>query len=243
MSNAAKVHEFLNKAQTFYFLTTDGDQPKGRPFGFQMLVDDKVFFGCGTFKNVFKQLTANPKVEVLAVNGGEFLRYDGAAKVVKDDALLLKVREIMPQIMALYDKNGWEMGLFYLENGHAEIRGMMDVERVFLEHGDAFVLSADRLVQIADAIHAKLPRVKTIAMYASIQNIRHKTDADLQRLHERGIGGLDIGVESGLDAALQYMNKGHTAWWTWYAVTDPTPASPIAWSAVPSSSSSPPASE
>ena len=65
MTNAAKVHEFLNKAQTFYFLTTDGDQPKGRPFGFQMLVDDTLYFGCGTFKNVFKQLTANPKVEVL----------------------------------------------------------------------------------------------------------------------------------------------------------------------------------
>ena len=86
-----------------------------------------------------------------------------------------------------------------------------DVERVFLEHGDAFVLSADRLALIADAIHARLPRVKTIAMYASIQNIRHKTDADLRRLHECGIGGLDIGVESGLDAALSYMNKGHTA--------------------------------
>lgn len=82
-----------------------------------------------------------------------------------------------------------------------------DVERVFLEHGDAFVLSADRLVQIADAIHAKLPRVKTIAMYASIQNIRHKSDADLRRLHECGIGGLDFGVESGLNAALRYMSK------------------------------------
>ena len=86
-----------------------------------------------------------------------------------------------------------------------------DVERVFLEHGDAFVLSADRLIQIADAIHARLPQVKTIAMYASIQNIRQKTDAELRRLHECGIGGLDIGVESGLDAALKYMNKGHTA--------------------------------
>ena len=86
-----------------------------------------------------------------------------------------------------------------------------DVERVFLEHGDAFVLSADRLRQIADAIHAKLPRVKTIAMYASIQNIRHKTDEELRRLRACGIGGLDIGVESGLDAALQYMNKGHTS--------------------------------
>ena len=31
-------------------------------------------------------------------------------------------------------------------------------------------------------------------MYASIQNFRHKTDADLLRLKECGIGGLDIGV-------------------------------------------------
>ena len=131
MTNAEKVHEFLNKAQTFYFLTTDGDQPKGRPFGFQMLVNDTLYFGCGTFKNVFKQLTANPRVEILAVNGGEFLRYDGEAKVVKDAALLEKVREAMPQIMALYDQNGWEMGLFYLENGHAEIRGMMDQKEAF----------------------------------------------------------------------------------------------------------------
>lgn len=86
-----------------------------------------------------------------------------------------------------------------------------DYERVFLEHGDAFVLSADRLLEIADAIHEKLPKVKTIAMYASIQNIRQKTDDELKKLHDAGIGGLDIGVESGLDEALVYMNKGHTA--------------------------------
>ncbi|MBQ1867924.1 MAG: pyridoxamine 5'-phosphate oxidase, partial [Selenomonas sp.] len=91
----------------------------------------KLYFGCGTFKNVFKQLVANPKVEVLALAGDEFLRYDGTAKVVKDDALLAKVREIMPQIMDLYDKNGWEMGLFTLENGHAEIRGMLDLKEEF----------------------------------------------------------------------------------------------------------------
>ena len=131
MSNAAKVSEFLDRAKVFYFLTTDGYQPKGRPFGFRMLVDDKLYFGCGTFKNVFKQLTANPKVEVLAVAGDDFMRYDGTAKVVKDDALLAKVREAMPGIMAMYDKNGWEMGLFYLENGHAEIRGMMDLKEEF----------------------------------------------------------------------------------------------------------------
>ena len=131
MSNIAKVTEFLDKAKVFYFLTTDGDQPKGRPFGFRLVYENKLFFGCGTFKNVFKQLVQNPRVEILAVAGNEFMRYDGEAKVVKDEALLAKVREASPQLMAMYDKNGWEMGLFYLENGHAEIRGMMELKEEF----------------------------------------------------------------------------------------------------------------
>lgn len=86
-----------------------------------------------------------------------------------------------------------------------------NVKRVFLEHGDAFVLSAERLLRIADAVHQKLPKVEAIAMYASIQNIKTKTDEELHQLRNAGIHGLDIGVESGLDAALTYMNKGHTA--------------------------------
>ena len=131
MTNAEKVNDFLSEAKVFEFLTTDGDQPKGRPFGFHMLDEGKIYFGCGTFKNVYKQLTANPKVEVLAVVGDRFLRYDGTVKTVKDEALLQKVRGIMPEVMAMYDKNGWEMGLFYLENGHAEMRGIMDLIEEF----------------------------------------------------------------------------------------------------------------
>ena len=131
MSNAAKVHEFLNKAQTFYFLTTDGDQPRGRPFGLRILDGDRLYFGCGTFKNVFKQLTDNPKVEVLALAGGEFMRYDGIATVVKDPAVLDMVRKARPEIMEMYDKNGWEMGVFYLENAHAEFRTMMELKEEF----------------------------------------------------------------------------------------------------------------
>lgn len=131
MSNAAKVNDFLNKAEVFYFLTTDGDQPKGRPFGFHLLVDDRLYFGCGTFKDVYRQLTENPKVEILALAGGEFLRYDGTIKEVKDEALLEKTRQAMPDVMDLYDKNGWTMALFYLENGRAEIRGLFEQKEAF----------------------------------------------------------------------------------------------------------------
>jgi radical SAM superfamily enzyme len=87
---------------------------------------------------------------------------------------------------------------------------MPNVKRVFLEHGDAFVLNAERLEKIADLIHEKLPKVETISMYASILNIRNKTDEELLRLRECGINELDIGVESGFDTALTMMNKGYT---------------------------------
>lgn len=131
MSNAEKISEFLKKAEVFYFLTTDGDQPKGRPFSFHLLDGDKIYFGTGTFKKCYDQLKRNPQVEVLAVAKGEFLRYDGRAHFVDGAPLMGKVREIMPQIMDMYDKNGWELGLFYLEDGHAEIRGMMDLKEEF----------------------------------------------------------------------------------------------------------------
>ena len=35
MTNIEKVNSFLEEAKVFYFLTTDGDKPKGRPFQFQ----------------------------------------------------------------------------------------------------------------------------------------------------------------------------------------------------------------
>ena len=86
-----------------------------------------------------------------------------------------------------------------------------NAKRVFLENGDAFVLSADRLERIAGSIREKLPKVETITMYASILNIRTKTDEELRRLRALGINELNIGVESGLDEALERMNKAYTA--------------------------------
>ncbi len=90
-------------------------------------------------------------------------------------------------------------------------RYVPNVKRVFLENGDPFVLSADRLKAIAELIHQKLSKVDTIAMYASIQNIKSKTDQELRELRALCINELNIGVESGLDEALRLMNKGYTA--------------------------------
>lgn len=83
-----------------------------------------------------------------------------------------------------------------------------NVKRIFLVNGDAFVLPAKRLKEIARKIHHYLPKVERITMYASINNIKHKTDEELAELARLGIGDLWVGVETGHGEALEYLNKG-----------------------------------
>ena len=107
-----------------------------------------------------------------------------------------------------------------IEKDLAEARAYVPgTKRVFLENGDPFALSAGRLEEIALKIHEYLPDVETIAMYASIQNIRGKSDEELKRLRELGINELNIGVESGLDEALTLMNKGYDSAEALYELT------------------------
>lgn len=82
------------------------------------------------------------------------------------------------------------------------------VKRVFLVNGDAFVLSAAKLKNIAKLIHKYLPQVEVITMYASINNIMGKTDEELKELRKLKINELWIGAETGLNEALIYHNKG-----------------------------------
>lgn len=83
-------------------------------------------------------------------------------------------------------------------------------KRVFLLNGNPFVLNADRLIAIADIIHKHIPSVEVISMYASIKDIESKSEEDLRRIKEAGISDLYIGVESGNEEALRFINKGNT---------------------------------
>ncbi|MBR2557200.1 MAG: pyridoxamine 5'-phosphate oxidase family protein [Methanobrevibacter sp.] len=131
MSDIAKIDEFLTRAEVFYLATVDGDQPKCRPLGFHLLEDDKIYFGVGTFKNVYKQLQANPKLEVVAWDGEHFLRYYGEANLEKNENVVKKAFEMMPDIKEVYESNGWEMGVFFIDNATAEIRNIMTVEETY----------------------------------------------------------------------------------------------------------------
>jgi radical SAM superfamily enzyme len=84
------------------------------------------------------------------------------------------------------------------------------VNRIFLVNGDAFVLSANKLKIIASRILKYLPECETISMYASINNIKPKSDDELKMLKNLRINDLYVGIETGHKEALEYIEKGHT---------------------------------
>ncbi len=96
----------------------------------------------------------------------------------------------------------------------ARLRGMPEperIQRVFLTGANPFVLKAERLLSIAGLIWQYVPSVRTIGCFARITDITSKSDEELASLRGAGYDGLTIGIESGDDEALRFMNKGFTA--------------------------------
>ena len=99
-----------------------------------------------------------------------------------------------------------------IEEDLEEVRRVLpDLSRIFLLGADAFVLSYARLKAVAQRIRDFLPRCATIAMYASINNIKGKSVEQLRDLRSLGVNDITIGVESGDSDVLAAVNKGYTA--------------------------------
>lgn len=85
------------------------------------------------------------------------------------------------------------------------------IHRTFLTGANPFVLKFDRLMTIAALIKKYFSENQTIGCFSRITDISLKTDAELQELGEAGYDGLTIGIETGDDQALKFMNKGYVS--------------------------------
>ncbi|MDO4860705.1 MAG: pyridoxamine 5'-phosphate oxidase family protein [Bacillota bacterium] len=117
----SKVNDFLTEAGVFFLATCDGDQPKARPLGAHLEADGKILFGVGDFKNVYKQLAANPKTEIVAAKpDGHWLRYTGKAVFEDDPKYAEMMLDAMPQLRDIYNETtGNKMMVFHLEDATA----------------------------------------------------------------------------------------------------------------------------
>lgn len=84
------------------------------------------------------------------------------------------------------------------------------VDRVFLADGDALMRRTADLVEILDLIYGLFPECERVTSYASPGSLHAKSEEDLRLLRSKGLTMLYMGLESGCDAVLEKMTKGHT---------------------------------
>lgn len=82
--------------------------------------------------------------------------------------------------------------------------------RVFLGDGNAFDLPAGRLLEILEMLRRWFPSVEGVNMDATVTGVAQKTDEELAALRRAGVECLYLGIESGLEDVLRFMNKDHT---------------------------------
>ena len=98
------------------------------------------------------------------------------------------------------------------EEDLAEIKSYQpNTRRVFLTGANPFAMSYENLKLRALTVREYLIKCQSIAMFASIRDIKNKEVWQLKKLRAMGINGLSIGTESGDDATLALANKGYTA--------------------------------
>jgi uncharacterized pyridoxamine 5'-phosphate oxidase family protein len=117
-----EVHDFLKKCGHYFIATTEGDQPRVRPFGTVHIFDGKLYIQTGKVKNVAKQIKANPKIEICAYNGSDqWIRIQAVA--VEDDRREAKesMLNAYPSLKSMYSADDTNTLVLYLEEVVASI--------------------------------------------------------------------------------------------------------------------------
>ena len=86
-----------------------------------------------------------------------------------------------------------------------------NARRLFLTGANPFALSYEKLKPYILTVRDYLIKCQSIAMFASIRDIKNKEVWQLKKLRAMGVNGLSIGTESGDDETLRLANKGYTS--------------------------------
>ncbi|MCJ7426163.1 MAG: radical SAM protein [Dehalococcoidales bacterium] len=81
----------------------------------------------------------------------------------------------------------------------------------FLQDANTLIMPTPDLVEVIKFLKETLPSITRITSYGRSKTAAKKKLTELKALHEAGLDRLHIGLESGYDPLLAYMDKGVTA--------------------------------
>jgi len=84
-------------------------------------------------------------------------------------------------------------------------------ESAFLQDANSLIMRTGELVEVIRFLKQTLPSINRVTSYSRSKTAAKKKLEELIELKEAGLSRLHIGLESGYDPLLQYMDKGVTA--------------------------------
>jgi len=81
----------------------------------------------------------------------------------------------------------------------------------FLQDANTLIMKTSELVEVLRFLKQTLPSITRVTSYGRSKTAAKKKLEELTQLHEAGLSRLHIGLESGYDPLLEYMDKGVTA--------------------------------
>ena len=116
-----RVYDFLKEAKVYYLATMDGDQARVRPFGTINLSDGKLYIMTKNRKHVSDQMKANPKVELTAMRGDDWVRITCEAHLDTRHEAVVSMVEAHPHLAPFYRADDPDVEVFYLAKAQATI--------------------------------------------------------------------------------------------------------------------------
>lgn len=85
------------------------------------------------------------------------------------------------------------------------------VKSAFLQDSDSLIMKTEPLVEILEFLCKTFPTLERVCTYARGKTLFRKSLDELRRLRQAGLTRLHIGLETGDDELLAYIQKGATA--------------------------------
>ena len=85
------------------------------------------------------------------------------------------------------------------------------VKTAFIGDSDSLIMKTPDLIEILQSMYQAFPTLERVTSYARAKTALRKTGDELKDLREAGLSRLHLGLETGDEELLEFVNKGATA--------------------------------
>lgn len=130
-----------------------------------------------------------------------------------------KSQEVISEIICSYPEIYGEDDYNLTDENYAAMRSLSNVfnwhiygkRRVFLQDTNSLIMRPRELVEVLRYLKETFPTIETITSYARSKTCAQRSLEELEELKKAGLSWLFVGIESGCDEVLRFMQKGVTA--------------------------------